>query len=145
MTLSRLLETLDVRGTVFFLPSIVCLLLALQWAGSEYAWNSWRIILLLCCFAVSFTVWVVIQFYAGDKATLPLRIARQRSIVATMWFIFSIMGMVVLVLYFVPIWFQTVQGASAYQSGINNLASTVSAAILAISAGFIVRSTPSSY
>ncbi len=35
---------LDPLGTLFFLPSTVCLLLALQWGGSTYAWKDGRII-----------------------------------------------------------------------------------------------------
>ena len=34
------------------LGSVICLLLALQWGGSQYRWDSWRITLLLVSFAV---------------------------------------------------------------------------------------------
>ena len=136
--LLRLLESLDMIGTVFFLPSIVCLLLVLQWAGTEYAWNSWRVILLLCIFSIGFVAWVVVQLRGGDRATLPPRIIRQRSIAAVMWFISCIMGVLVIFLSYVPIWFQAVLGTSAYQSGINNLTNTIATAIIAVSAGFIV-------
>ena len=30
----------DPLGTLFFLPAIICLLLALQWGGQKYAWSS---------------------------------------------------------------------------------------------------------
>lgn len=30
----------DPVGTLFFLPAIICLLLALQWGGQKYAWSS---------------------------------------------------------------------------------------------------------
>lgn len=32
----------DPYGTAFFIPAIICLLLALQWGGSKYSWGSGR-------------------------------------------------------------------------------------------------------
>jgi MFS family permease len=37
------LEQFDLLGTVLFIPAIVCILLALQWGGSTYAWGNARI------------------------------------------------------------------------------------------------------
>lgn len=33
-------EQFDPIGTIFFVPCIVCLLLALQWGGSKYPWGN---------------------------------------------------------------------------------------------------------
>lgn len=55
LPLAKLVWSFDPLGTILFLPSIVCLLLVLQWAGVEYPWHDWRIILLLVMFAVSLT------------------------------------------------------------------------------------------
>lgn len=49
----ELIKTFDPLGTMFFLVSIFCLLLALQWAGLSYAWFDPRIILLFIMFGVS--------------------------------------------------------------------------------------------
>ncbi|MCJ1423860.1 hypothetical protein MMC29_001745 [Sticta canariensis] len=43
---------LDIYGTFIFVPCIVCLLLALQWGGQQYAWSDGRIIALLTLFGV---------------------------------------------------------------------------------------------
>jgi hypothetical protein len=43
---------LDLMGFVVYVPAMVCLILGLQWEGSEYAWGNWRIILLLVLAAV---------------------------------------------------------------------------------------------
>ena len=37
------LEQFDVFGSIVFLPMIVCLLLALQWGGSKYAWSNGKL------------------------------------------------------------------------------------------------------
>lgn len=46
--------SLDPLGLVTFMPSIICVLLALRWGGTTYAWSSWRIILLLVLFPLLF-------------------------------------------------------------------------------------------
>ena len=65
---------------------IICLLLALQWGGSKYPWSNGRIIALLVVFAVLLVVFVVIQFWKGDNATVPPRILKQRTVAAVAWF-----------------------------------------------------------
>jgi hypothetical protein len=45
-----------------------------------YAWDSLRIIGLLCGFVFLFIAFMALQFWAGENATVPPRIIRQRSI-----------------------------------------------------------------
>jgi hypothetical protein len=59
----------DPIGTVLFVPAIICLLLALQWGGTEYAWNSGRIIALFVVFGVCIVFFCVDQWWMGDEAT----------------------------------------------------------------------------
>ena len=55
------LVQLDPTGTVFFISGIVCLLLALQWGGSTYAWGNGRIIALLILFVLCISVFIGVQ------------------------------------------------------------------------------------
>jgi len=130
----------DLLGIVFLLPAIVCLLLALQWGGTLYSWGSWRVVTTMVVFGVTIIVWGWIQYRAGDSATVPLRIIRGRSMASAMWFMFCTMGMLVTLIQYVTIWFQTSQGVSAYQSGINLLAATASMSVMFITSGFLVGS-----
>lgn len=59
----------DPIGTLLFIPAIVCLLLALQWGGTTYAWDSGRIIALFVVFGVCILVFIFVQWYLGDDAT----------------------------------------------------------------------------
>lgn len=85
--LSRVLE-LDLPGTAVFLPAIICLLLALQWGGTEYAWNSATVIGLFCGFAGLIAVFVGVQIWQGDNATLPPRFFKNRDLLLAMVFCF---------------------------------------------------------
>ena len=69
---SGILDTLwrlDPIGTILFVPSVVCLLLALQWGGTTYAWNNGRIIALLVIFCAALLAFVAVQIWLGDIAT----------------------------------------------------------------------------
>lgn len=109
----------DLVGNAILLPCLVCLLLALQWGGTTYAWDSWRCILLLCIFAVLFVVWTITQVRGGDNSTVPKRLLKIRSIFAAMWFGFCLFGMLFVQTYYLPIWFQAAGGDSAYTAGIS--------------------------
>ena len=111
----------DIYGFIIFLPAIICLLLALQWGGSTYAWGSARIIVLLVLFGVLITGFIVIQFFKGDNATVPIRIIKQRSIAGASWFAFAQGGAFFVLIYWVPVWFQAIKGTSATKSGIDTL------------------------
>ena len=78
------MRQLDPIGTAVFLPGIVCLLLALQWGGSTYAWGNWRIILLFVIAGILIAAFVGIQFWIGDQATVPPRIVKQRSVLVSL-------------------------------------------------------------
>ncbi|KAJ7130999.1 hypothetical protein C8R44DRAFT_871546 [Mycena epipterygia] len=47
MPLVKRIEQFDPWGTLVFIPAIICLLLSLQWGGSQYSWGNGRIIALL--------------------------------------------------------------------------------------------------
>lgn len=67
--ISTLWKRLDFPGSAMFIPSIICLLLALQWGGITYAWSNARIIVLFVVFGLSLIAFVVIQVVSGDNAT----------------------------------------------------------------------------
>ncbi|KAJ9154805.1 Major facilitator superfamily domain, general substrate transporter [Pleurostoma richardsiae] len=115
------LKGMDPLGTFIFLPSIVCLLLALQWGGSTYAWSNARIIVLFVVFGISIIAWVYVQHRGGDNATVPPRVFLQRSIMAGFGFSCCVGGTMLASMYYVPIWFQAIKGVDALQSGIRTL------------------------
>ena len=110
------LQQFDIFGTLVFLPMIVCLLLALQWGGSQYPWSDGRIIALLVVFGVLTCIFIGIQFWKKDFATVPPRILSQRSIAAGSWFAFCLGAAFFVFVYYLPIWFQAIKGVSAVKS-----------------------------
>jgi MFS family permease len=80
ITFRQQLRQLDLEGTVVFLPAVICLLLALQWGGSQYPWKDGRIIALLILSGLLIVVFVGVQIWKQDAATVPPRVAKNRSI-----------------------------------------------------------------
>ncbi|KAJ4291393.1 MFS sugar transporter [Collariella sp. IMI 366227] len=128
----------DPWGTVVFMPAIICLLLALQWGGTTYAWNSWRVILLFCVFGVLIILFVFFQIRGKDMATVPPRIFVKRSVWSVGFFIMCLGGAFLGSVYYLPIWFQSVKDASAVRSGIMNLPMLVAVVLLSVIAGAAV-------
>ncbi len=128
----------DLVGTLIFIPTIICLLLALQWGGVKYAWGEWRIVLLLTLFSVLLAAWMASQYLQGGKATVPLSMMKQRSLAGGVLFVFCYFAAFFVNTYYVPIWFQAVRTVSAYTSGVNMLAASAAMSVAVISSGFIV-------
>jgi len=128
----------DPAGTVVFLPMIICLLLALQWGGSTYPWNDGRVIALFVVFGVLLAIFVSIQFYVGERATIPPRIIKQRTVASSAWFGVSLGAAFFLFVYYLPIWFQAIKGVSATKSGIMSLPLILGVVICSVVAGGLV-------
>ncbi|THV77396.1 MFS transporter [Aureobasidium pullulans] len=138
----------DPAGTVIFLPMIICLLLALQWGGSTYPWSSGRVIALFVVFGVLLAIFVSIQFYVGEKATIPPRIIKQRSVAASAWFGVSLGAaffLFVTACYMLleccansHTGFQAIKGVSATKSGIMSLPLILGVVICSVVAGGLV-------
>ncbi|TDZ19644.1 Efflux pump aflT [Colletotrichum orbiculare MAFF 240422] len=138
MTLREKLAQLDFLGTSLFIPAVVCLLLALQWGGVEYAWKDGRIIALLVLAGVLVAAFISIQFLLPKTATVPPRIMRQRTIAFASFAAFCVGAQMMVFTYFLPIWFQAIQGVSAVDSGIRTLPLVLSMTLFAGVTGALV-------
>jgi len=79
---------LDLAGTAMLIPAIISLLLALQWGGTEYPWNSSVIIGLFVGAGAMGAIFVGIQIWKGDRGTLPPRLFKNRNVLCAMLFAF---------------------------------------------------------
>ena len=111
----------DLFGTAALLPGVTCLLLALQWGGTTYAWSNGRTIALLVLTGVLIITFIAVQIWKGDAATLPPRIAKNRSVAAGFLYSTCVGSSMITMAYFLPLWFQAIQGVSAVESGIRTL------------------------
>ncbi|WPH05121.1 MFS-type efflux pump MFS1 [Acrodontium crateriforme] len=129
---------LDLLGQLFLLPCCVCLLLALQWGGSTYAWSSPRIVALFVIYCMLLIGFVVVQMMFPETATIPASVMKSRSIIAAIWFIFFLASGLMLMVYYTSIWFQAIKGRTAVESGIDSIPLVLSLVLGSILAGVFV-------
>jgi nitrate/nitrite transporter NarK len=136
-TFKEKLKEVDYIGPLIFIPAIISLLLALQWGGAVYAWNSPIIISFFCGFAVIMPVWVYSQIRLGEKATIPMRLFTQRTVLFSSIYSFFF-GPFTVLCFYVPLFFQAVKGSGATESGVQTLPLILSATLAAIFGGILM-------
>ncbi|KAM0251506.1 hypothetical protein ACHAQJ_008127 [Trichoderma viride] len=138
MTVLERILKIDILGTAIFIPAIVCLLLALQWGGAEYPWSDSRIIGLFVGFGLMIAIFIGIQFWKGDKGTLPPRMFKNRNVLCAMLFsLFFGAGFFPLIFY-LSLYFQAIQGVSAVTAGIKILPLLLSSVFVSVLSGGLI-------
>ena len=138
MTFKEQILQFDIPGTIVFLPSVVCLLLGLQWGGSIYPWKSGRVIALFVLSGVFGILFIIIQIWKGEDATVPPRIFKNRNVWGAAWFAACVASAFFVLCFYIPIWFQAIKGVSAVKSGIMNLPLVLSLVTLSIVSGGLI-------
>ena len=108
---------LDVIGAVLMAGATIALLLALSWGGGVYPWGSVEIVGLLLA---SVLLWVLfaVRLMTAAEPFVPLAVMLNPVVATGTASNFFIMGTLVGLAIYVPIYFQTVAGLSAGQSGL---------------------------
>lgn len=132
---------LDPVGIALAMGAITCFILALQYGGNTYAWNSSVVIGLLIGFGLLAATLAAWEIWLDDYAMMLPRLYRQRSLSTTAPFQFFFMGSYIVLLYYLPVYFQSILGASPIGSGVNNLPLMLAAAVFALTGGFVVMKT----
>ncbi|KAF3000059.1 hypothetical protein E8E13_000803 [Curvularia kusanoi] len=132
LTAMQQFKRLDPIGIFFFVPSIVCLVLALQWGGTSYSWSSGRIIGLLVTFAVLLIIFFVVEFFTPETAMAPSRVVLNRSVLGGIFFTFLNYGSIMAISYYLAIWFQVAKGLSATHAGINTIPMVIAMVIASV-------------
>lgn len=116
--------------------STVCLLFALQWGGVRFPWTDGRIIALFVLFGLLGLAFSGAQAWRQDTATVPPKIFFQRTILAGCIASICIGSLIVIYAYYLPIWFQAIQGKSPQSSGLSLVALLLSNVLFVIGSGF---------
>jgi MFS transporter, DHA2 family, glioxin efflux transporter len=140
-TLVKKLLHIDPVGIALAMGGITCFILALQYGGNSYPWSSSIVIGLLVGFGLLIIALVVWEIWLGDYSMMLPRLYKQRSLSSTAPFQFFFMGSYLVILYYLPIYFQSIRGASPIKSGVDNLPLVLAAAVFAIAGGAVVMIT----
>jgi len=139
-SLGRLVTELDLSGFAIFGPSMVMLLLALQWGGTKYEWSSATIIGFFCGSGVLFLIFLWWEKRQGDNAMIPLRMVKNRIFWTSCVNTLVLMGLIMVASFYVPIYFQSVKGDSPFTSGYHLLPAILSQLLFGVAAGIAGKS-----
>ncbi len=131
----------DPIGVVLAMGAITCFVLALQYGGNTHPWNSTVVIGLLVGFGLLVITLIVWEIWQGEYAMMLPRLYKQRSLSLTAPYQFFFMGSYIVLLYYLPIYFQSIRGATPVKSGVNNLPLVLAAGVFAILGGAVVMRT----
>ncbi|KAK6533759.1 hypothetical protein TWF694_002690 [Orbilia ellipsospora] len=135
LTIKERIQHINVLGAFFLICAITCLLIALQFGGFTYKWSDPRIYGCIIGFGVLISIFLYIQFRDKDHAIIPLRILRNRTVLASCGFLAFISMALYAHVYFLPFYFQAVRGVSAIQSGIHCIPYLISIIVASIFVG----------
>ncbi|KAL2119613.1 hypothetical protein VTJ04DRAFT_6574 [Mycothermus thermophilus] len=138
LTVMQRILRLDLPGTAMLIPAVVCLLLALQWGGTEHPWNSSVIIGLFVGFGLMIIVFIGIQIWKGDQGTLPPRLFKNKDVVCAMLFCFFFGAGFFPLVYYISLYFQAIQGDTAVQAGIKLLPMLIAVVITSVLSGGLI-------
>jgi hypothetical protein len=139
--LPRIHHYLDLIGFVLLAPAILQLLLALQFGGQAHPWNSAVVIGLLCGSVANFVVWGFWNRYRGEDAMLPRSLISRRDVLSSGLYVAFLTSAVYGGIYYLPLYFQAVNGASAIKSAVYLLPLIISQLITAGFSGVAGKSS----
>ncbi|KAK8075551.1 MFS general substrate transporter [Apiospora hydei] len=153
----RKMTHLDFPGIALIVGAVCCLVLALQWGGQEKPWNSSDVIGLLVGSGILLAAFGIVQWREGEKATIPLRVIRQRSIFMGSWYLFFLEMAIYAVrtlpnapfdspwqlidskyLFYLPFYFQSAQLVGAKESGIRAIPLGLSQIVAVVICSYLV-------
>jgi MFS family permease len=132
---------MDPVGVALVMGAIVAFMLALQYGGQTAPWNSSLVIGLLVGFVLITGVFVVWERFQGERAIVVPRLFKQRAICISCLFASLFVGSYYLIIYYIPIYFQSVGDASPTMSGVYNLPLIIATTISMITSGMLISAT----
>lgn len=138
---SEKLKRVDFLGAFFLVSSLMIILTTASFGGSQFAYTSKTFIGLVFFSAFLFSCFVYTECYISDEPIIPMEVMSERTVLASSlanWF--YTMG-VFSYLFFVPLFFQTVMGLTATQSGERTIPNFFAVSLGSVGAGLYMKKT----
>ncbi|KAI0003947.1 efflux pump [Xylariaceae sp. FL0662B] len=132
---------LDLPGFCLLLASLVCFTLALQWGGQSKPWSDGSVIATLVMWLVLMIAFIIAEWLQGAYAMVPLTLLQPRIIWSNSLYGFINNIANYQVVFYLPIYFQSIHHQSAIMSGVNNLPYVAFFAFGCIVSGFLIGRT----
>lgn len=88
--------------------------------------------------SIAFAGW---EYSQGERAMVPLRLVRQRTYLVCCLYTFFLAGAYFVILYYLPIYFQSIDDVSPIESGVRNLPLILAVMVATIVSGGSITAT----
>ncbi|ETS76724.1 hypothetical protein PFICI_12111 [Pestalotiopsis fici W106-1] len=135
----KTIPELDLIGFSLFAPASIMFLLALQWGGNNYPWNSSVVIGLFVGAGVTAVIFAFWERRAGDRAMIPGAVVKQRVVWTSTINGMALMGIILTAAQYMPLYFQGVRGEGPAMSGVDMLPSILGQLFAVLISGALVQ------
>ncbi|KAL8972380.1 MAG: hypothetical protein Q9183_000582 [Haloplaca sp. 2 TL-2023] len=140
-TLREKLLQMDPVGAILVMGLVISYILALHYGGTIHAWGSSQVVGLLVSFFVLSATFAIWEWCQEDRAMVPFRLAGTRVYIVSSVFAFFFSGAYFLIIYYLPLYFQMIDGVSAAISGVRNLPLILAVTVSMIASGAYISVT----
>ncbi len=133
-------RTIDWIGIALLIVASTGLILVPVWGGDTYAWASWQLLTTLAV-GVGASIVFLLQEARAMEPIIPLRLFTDRTVVLVFGMGFILMGALLSVTTFLPLFLQVSTGASATRSGLMVTPQSVGVSLVAAVSGLLVSKT----
>jgi MFS family permease len=132
------LKDIDIVGSTLFIASITSCLIPITWGGTQFRWDSWHTLVPLILGIAGIVGFILYERYMTTTPFFPHHVFLNysTSIVYASSFVHGLL--LYSLVYYMPEYFQSVQGYSALISGVAALPQTVTVVPCAIFVGVLV-------
>ncbi|OBT38623.1 hypothetical protein VE00_10793 [Pseudogymnoascus sp. WSF 3629] len=128
---------MDIVGSILIMAGVTCYILAFQWAGISKSWSDSSVIGCIIGFGLITIAFAINEWKMGHRALLQPHLIKNRRIWSNCVHVFFIAGGFFVLIYYTPIYFQSIKNTTPLESGVRNLPIIIGC-FFSIMAGFIV-------
>jgi hypothetical protein len=132
---------MDPFGVVLVMGGIISFILATEYGGQKEPWNSSIVIGLLVGFVLIWITFIAWEYFNNEYAMVQRRLLRQRFVWQPSAFQFFFAAGYFVLLYYLPIYFQSIDNRTAIMSGVLNLPLVLALTIGSTISGITVSKT----
>lgn len=126
---------MDLVGCALIMGGVIAYILALQYGGQTMPWSSATVIGLIVGFILIFIAFAAWEVYNGERSMITPRLFKHRAVWVGSVFIFFFAGSYFVLVYYLPIYFQSIDNTTPTQSGVRNLPLILAVTVATILSG----------
>ncbi|KAM5520373.1 HC-toxin efflux carrier TOXA 18 [Fusarium oxysporum f. sp. phaseoli] len=132
---------MDPLGTALIMGFTTSFLLALQYGGIKHPWGSSMVIGLFAGSGLILAAFVALEWLQGERSMIAPGLLKDRTLYISCSYAFFFAGGYFVLIYYLPVYFQSIHNVSPTMSGVRNLPLIIAVTIATITSGASITNT----